>query len=134
MVRTASEQTRTLANVSVRQGDAQHTGLPAASADVVFARALLHHLGSVSREASLREANRLLVAGGLYLAQDRTPEGVAQPGGPEHPPRRGRPETLLGRRRRAPVREGWVPRAHVLMPGMGTGKRAAPGEPRLRPP
>lgn len=71
-----------LANVSFVQGDALATGLPDASADIVFERALLHHLSDIA--AAAREATRILAPGGIYLAQDRTPEDMRLPGSPEN--------------------------------------------------
>lgn len=71
-----------LPNVSFVQGDALATGLPDASADIVFERALLHHLSDIP--AAAREAARILVPGGVYLAQDRTPEDMHLPGSPEN--------------------------------------------------
>lgn len=69
-------------NVTFTQGEAAATGLPDACADLVFARALLHHLSDLA--PAVREAARLLVPGGMYLAQDRTPDDVALSGSPEH--------------------------------------------------
>ena len=82
MVRAAAEKTRGLAGGSVRQGDAQATGLPDACVDVVFQRALLHHLKDLA--PCFAEARRLLAPGGIFLAQNRTPEDVALAGSPEH--------------------------------------------------
>src|SRR5258708_38665058 len=46
MVSAAREQTAGLSGISFRQGDAVATGLPTAGADIVFERALIHHLPS----------------------------------------------------------------------------------------
>lgn len=64
-------------------GDAAATGLPAGSADIVFARALVHHVADLTAVAT--EAHRLLRPGGHVLVQDRTMEDVHQPGTTEHP-------------------------------------------------
>jgi SAM-dependent methyltransferase len=72
-----------LPGVNFRDGDAGATGLPDACADVVFERALIHHVGDV--EAVAAEAARLLRPGGILLIQDRTPDDVAQPGSFDHP-------------------------------------------------
>ncbi|TYP82724.1 class I SAM-dependent methyltransferase [Blastococcus xanthinilyticus] len=72
-----------LPGVEFHPGDAAATGLPAGAADVVFARALVHHVPDLTAVA--REAARLLRPGGTYLVQDRTPEDVALPGSPTHP-------------------------------------------------
>jgi ubiquinone/menaquinone biosynthesis C-methylase UbiE len=72
-----------LLGLSFRLGEATDTGLDAESADVVFERALIHHvpeLGAVAVEAA-----RILRPGGILLIQDRTPEDVAQPGSVDHP-------------------------------------------------
>ncbi|MDP1751734.1 MAG: class I SAM-dependent methyltransferase [Reyranella sp.] len=82
MVRTASERNRGRPNIVFKQGDARATGLASDSADIVFERALIHHLKDY--DACFREAARLLVGGGLAIVQDRTPEDVALAGAPEH--------------------------------------------------
>jgi len=63
-------------------GDAAATGLPAGSVDVVFARALVHHLPDLGAAAA--EAFRLLTPGGRYVVQDRTAADVEQPPSPRH--------------------------------------------------
>jgi SAM-dependent methyltransferase len=72
-----------LPGVAFHQGDAAGTGLPEGCADVVFERALIHHVPDLAAVA--REAARLLRPGGVLLVQDRTPDDVAEPGSPEHP-------------------------------------------------
>ena len=72
-----------LPGVSFRQGDAAATGLGGSCADIVFARALIHHVPDLAAFAT--EAARLLRPGGVVLVQDRTPEDVARPGSPTHP-------------------------------------------------
>ena len=72
-----------LPGVDFRPGKAAATGLADRSADVVFARALIHHLPDLG--AFIREAARLLRPGGVLLLQDRTPDDVRQPGGVGHP-------------------------------------------------
>lgn len=57
--------------------DAADIGLPAASADVIFSRALIHHLADLRPVA--REVARLIRPGGTIIIQDRTPEDVAVP-------------------------------------------------------
>jgi ubiquinone/menaquinone biosynthesis C-methylase UbiE len=61
-----------------RQGDACATGLPDACADIVFERALVHHLDDLP--AAFREARRLLAPGGALIVQDRTVEDATLPG------------------------------------------------------
>lgn len=72
-----------LPGVTFRQGDAAATGLEGGRADIVFARALVHHVADLAAVAA--EAARLLRPGGTYLIQDRTPEDVAQSGSVTHP-------------------------------------------------
>ena len=82
MVADARERTAGLAGLSFRQGDADGTGLARASRDIVFQRALIHHLEEY--EPAFAEARRLLVRGGQLIVQDRTPADVEVPGSPEH--------------------------------------------------
>src|SRR3954470_5546474 len=74
---------RDLTGVTFRIGEASATGLPDGCADVVFERALVHHVRDLGPVAT--EAARLLRPGGVLLIQDRTPEDVAQPGSVTHP-------------------------------------------------
>lgn len=82
MVRTATEKNRGRSNTVFKRGDALATGLPSESADIVFERALIHHL--TDHDACFREAARLLARGGQVIVQDRTPEDVSLPGSPDH--------------------------------------------------
>lgn len=82
MVRTATEKNRGQTNIVFKQGDALATGLPSASVDIVFERALIHHLKDY--DACFCEAARLLAGGGRVIVQDRTQEDVSLPGSPEH--------------------------------------------------
>lgn len=82
MIGAAREQAAGLSQISFRQGDATATGLPPGSVDIVFQRALIHHLKSY--QACFAEARRLLVPGGRLIIQDRTPADVEVPGSPEH--------------------------------------------------
>jgi len=79
----ARESHGLLPGVSFQQGDAASTGLEAGSADVVFERALIHHVPDLGAAAA--EAFRILRPGGILLVQDRTPDDVAQPGSTDHP-------------------------------------------------
>ena len=72
-----------LPGVTFRDGEATATGLPDACADVVFERALIHHVADLGAVAV--EAARLLRPSGILLIQDRTPDDVAQPGSVDHP-------------------------------------------------
>lgn len=80
-LRTAQEQTAQ-SHVVYKVGEATRTGLPPASADILFSRALIHHLSDIP--AFLSEAQRLLRADGLLLIQARTPADVQQPPSPTH--------------------------------------------------
>jgi ubiquinone/menaquinone biosynthesis C-methylase UbiE len=82
MVADARARTPGLTGVAFQQGDAANTGLAPASRDIVFQRALIHHLKSY--EPAFAEARRVLVAGGRLIVQDRTPSNVALPGSPRH--------------------------------------------------
>ena len=83
LLRSAREDHGDLPGADFRLGDAADTGLPPGRADVVFQRALIHHLADLGPVVA--EARRLLRPGGAYLVQDRTPDDVALPGSPTHP-------------------------------------------------
>jgi SAM-dependent methyltransferase len=83
MLDAACERAAGLADIAFRQGDAAATGLPPASADIVFERALIHHLQDCYWPC-FAEAHRLLTAGGTLIVQDRTPDDVQLPGSLEH--------------------------------------------------
>jgi ubiquinone/menaquinone biosynthesis C-methylase UbiE len=82
MLEEAARTCAGLPNVRFHQGDALATGLPSASADLVYERALIHHVRDLT--ACVAEAYRLLDAGGVYLTQDRTPEDQREPGRPDY--------------------------------------------------
>jgi ubiquinone/menaquinone biosynthesis C-methylase UbiE len=82
MLEAARAACADLPQVTFQLGDALATGLPDASTDLVYERALLHHLADLS--ACAAEAYRLLAPGGLYLAQDRTPDDIQLPATPQH--------------------------------------------------
>jgi ubiquinone/menaquinone biosynthesis C-methylase UbiE len=83
MVAAAREHAASQAGLAFRQGDAANTGLPAHERNIVFERALIHHLDRY--EPVFAEAHRLLVPGGRLIVQDRTPADVSLPGTAEHP-------------------------------------------------
>ncbi|WP_344640396.1 class I SAM-dependent methyltransferase [Kitasatospora cystarginea] len=68
--------------MTFRQGRAEETGLPDGSADIVFERALVHHLDDLP--TAFREARRVLAPGGTLIVQDRTIEDVRRPGSADH--------------------------------------------------
>jgi len=82
MVAAAREKAHGRARLSFQVGTAQATGLAAGAADIVFERALIHHLQEYYECCA--EAYRLLAPGGTLLIQDRTPEDVGIPGSPTH--------------------------------------------------
>ena len=83
MLSAAEEEARGSGRLRFVLGDAAATTLPDASVDVVFERALVHHVPDLG--AVVAEARRLLRPGGRYLVQDRTADDVRQPAGPRHP-------------------------------------------------
>jgi ubiquinone/menaquinone biosynthesis C-methylase UbiE len=74
MVGVATERLGSVANLSFLQGEVTATGLRGGCADILFARALLHHITDLS--ACLNEAYRLLAPQGVCIIQDRTPDDV----------------------------------------------------------
>lgn len=69
-------------DISYLQADALATTLPDASADIVFARALIHHIKDLP--ALFTEAKRLLKPGGHYLIQGRTHSNVREHASAKH--------------------------------------------------
>lgn len=78
MVKTAHERFFHHSSLSFQIGDADNTGLDDDEADIVFERALIHHLPSLL--SYMREAYRILHLGGCYVIQDRTPDDIGLPG------------------------------------------------------
>ena len=85
LLASAREDHGALPGVEFVEGDAAATGLPDGEADVVFERALVHHIADLG--PLIAEARRLLRPGGTYLVQDRTPDDVAVPGSARAPAR-----------------------------------------------
>jgi ubiquinone/menaquinone biosynthesis C-methylase UbiE len=69
--------------IAFHPGTAEDTQLPDASADIVFERAVIHHLTEQQKARNAAEAGRLLRDGGLFAVQDRTVEDV-QSREPQH--------------------------------------------------
>lgn len=84
MLADVAENTHGLSNVMIKQGDALCTGLPDSSQDIVFERALIHHITQENRTICFAEAYRLLRSGGMYILQDRTLQDIQLPDSPEH--------------------------------------------------
>ena len=72
----ARGSSRTGGAIEFRAGNAMATGLPSDGADIVFERALIHHLAGEELAGNVLEARRLLRSGGLLAVQDRTIEDV----------------------------------------------------------
>ena len=72
----------TFQNLSFQVGNALETGLPDACSDIVFERALIHHVPDLAN--CFGEARRLLLPDGIYLIQDRTLADIQLPGSDEH--------------------------------------------------
>lgn len=71
------------ARLLFKVGSAEQTALANDSADIVFERALIHHLSPQEKESNAAEAMRLLRKGGVLAVQDRTFEDVLS-ATPEH--------------------------------------------------
>jgi len=82
MLEDARETSEDYPALSFVRGDAADTELPGSSFDIVFSRAVIHHLPSVG--PAFAEAYRILKPGGTVIVQDRTIEDVRQPASPEH--------------------------------------------------
>ncbi len=82
MIQTAQELSIDYQNTSFQGGNAISTGLEDKYADIVFERALIHHLSDIPR--CLSESSRLLKSGGIFIIQERTPEDVGVPASKEH--------------------------------------------------
>jgi ubiquinone/menaquinone biosynthesis C-methylase UbiE len=82
MIGDARETSASHANLSFTQGDAANTGLPNAAFDIVFSRAVIHHLPDIA--AAFTEAFRTLKPGGKLIVQDRTVEDVLHPASSRH--------------------------------------------------
>lgn len=82
MVAAASEKAQEFKQIHFQQGRSDASGLPDQSVDIVFEKALIHHLSEY--EPTFLEAKRILKSGGYYLIQDRTVEDVSLAGSTEH--------------------------------------------------
>ena len=102
-------------------GTAEDTQLPEGSADIVFERAVIHHMTEEQKARNAAGARRLLRDGGLFAVQDRTIEDV-QSSDPQHWIRAtlldAFPRLLDSERRRRPSKE----RYRNLLIGAGFGE------------
>lgn len=106
MLKAAWEHCRGEERIKFIRRAAHATGCPDGSADIVFARALIHHLPEL--DPFFEEAFRLLAPGGICIVQDRTMNDVLMPATPSH--FRGYflerfPQLLVKESRRRPVDE-----------------------------
>ena len=84
MLQAAFELTRETGTVWFIAGDAAQVPLEGGKADIVFERALIHHISDQDLPVVLKEAFRLLKLGGVYLIQDRTLDDVQYPSSRNH--------------------------------------------------
>lgn len=82
MIADARKASAGASSISFWCADATNTGLPDGSVDIVFQRALIHHLPDLP--AGFSEAFRILAPNGTLIVQDRTYEDVLQPASPQH--------------------------------------------------
>ncbi len=82
MIQTARGMSINIPNISFLVRNAISTRLEDKITDIVFERALIHHISDIS--GCLSEALRLLKSGGIYIIQDRTPEDITVPASKEH--------------------------------------------------
>ena len=82
MAHTAAELSGEAGNLAFVVADAAAAPLADETADIVFERALIHHIADLS--AAVWEAHRLLQPGGVYVIQDRTMADVSLPGSVSH--------------------------------------------------
>lgn len=82
MIKAARARADERPDLSFLIAEAERTGLPASQYDLVFQRALVHHLADTG--AVFDEAHRLLAPNGTLLIQDRTMDDVLRPGSAEH--------------------------------------------------
>ncbi|MDB5084912.1 MAG: methyltransferase type 11 [Bacilli bacterium] len=82
MLTAAADYCAGLNQIHFQQGDASSTGLATEYYDVVFSRAVIHHLSDLA--GCFRDAFRMLAPGGMVIIQDRTPADVDLQGSLDH--------------------------------------------------
>lgn len=82
MLRAAWDHCREDSRITFLRRAAHATGLEADSVDIVFARALIHHLPEYG--PFFEEAARVLAPEGMCIVQDRTMNDVLLPASPTH--------------------------------------------------
>lgn len=82
MVFDAWEASMGVPSISFRRAEAANTGLSNGSVNIVFQRALIHHLPDIV--SAFAEAFRILAPCGTLMVQDRTYEDVLQPASTQH--------------------------------------------------
>lgn len=82
MLKAAWENCHQDPHIKLIRRAAHATGLDSGSMDIVFARALIHHLPEL--DPFMEEAYRLLAPGGMCIIQDRTMTDVLMPASPTH--------------------------------------------------
>ncbi len=75
-VNEAREASHSFPNVRFVTGSATKTGLTDGCADIVFHRAVIHHLSEEARVRGAGENLRMLRPGGVCVVQDRTTEDI----------------------------------------------------------
>ncbi|MFC7441369.1 class I SAM-dependent methyltransferase [Laceyella putida] len=68
--------------IRYQMGEATQTGLADNEVDIVFSRALIHHLTDLP--SFLQEAKRIIKPGGFIIVQNRTPDDCFLPGSEFH--------------------------------------------------
>lgn len=78
----AKANSKAYSRIVFHAGNALDTGLETKQYDIVFARAVIHHIQDLL--ACFKEIHRLLKPGGQCLIQDRTPKDCFLEGSPAH--------------------------------------------------
>ncbi|HEJ9439241.1 TPA: methyltransferase domain-containing protein [Proteus mirabilis] len=82
ILKAAIEKSNNYPQLTFQKGDAEKTGLVTSSIDIVFERALIHHL--TDYESNFKEIHRILTDDGYFIIQDRTLENITLPGNQRH--------------------------------------------------